>query len=799
MRFKNLFIKFWPILFVFLVWFFLFKHFFLNALLPIPADIITGVYYPWLDYKWGFPTGVPVKNPLISDIPSLLYPWRLLVIDQFRLLRWPLWNPYYFGGMPLLANFQSAAFSYVNLLFLFLPQALAWSWGVTLSPLLTMMALFWFLRYKKLGRLPSLLGAIVFSLSGFQIAWLEYNVHGHTALFLPLLLLFIDKILGDKKKLFLFGFPFLVAWQIFAGYLPIVIYSYIISAFYILFFYLLPWLKKKSFDWKKILLLAIFWFWGIAFSSIQLLPGFELAQNSIRKIDPTVAASQASYLAAINLVTALAPDFFGNPATGNYFGKAFYDNFYFFAGTGTLVLVFFSLFFVKKNKNISFWGAMLILSAIFVFKNPLGLILEKIFFLSGGVAARALFITDFSLALLAAWGLETILKVSKAKKLFFSLLAVLVFFGIAFKLSTSIQNPIFRAVAKRNLVLPLAIFSGSGFCLVLLTVKKFKRLKSVFAFVFLLLTVAQLLYSSQKYLPFSKKELLFPTTPILEFLLDQKAKVNEPFRVELGEVIPQNFLMPYGLQTVSGYDALLPKKTGEFLSLSQTGEIKDKISRVQLISNYNSPLYSLLNVRYLLAKKTDSRGFFSPSGSPPLNFTDPRYKAVFEDKTVVVFEDKISLPRAFWVYDYKVAQDPKDLTGLLKSADLSQKVILEEKPNFTPSAEKPKINLIQWQEYFPNKVAFIAESDQPGLVFLSDNLYPGWTAFVDGKNTEILRANYTFRAISLTKGRHLVVFKYQPKSFWWGLRISIISFLVFGIFLLGKNFLFKRGYLEDFE
>ncbi|MBU2577287.1 hypothetical protein KKA69_00480 [Patescibacteria group bacterium] len=127
--------------------------------------------------------------------------------------------------------------------------------------------------------------------------------------FLPLLLLFIDKILGDNKKGFLFGLPFLIALQIFAGYIPIVIYTYLICGLYILFFYLPPLQKKKSFDWKNLLLLSVFWFWGIALAAVQLLPGFELTQSSIRKIDPIVSASGASYLPVVNLVTAIARTF----------------------------------------------------------------------------------------------------------------------------------------------------------------------------------------------------------------------------------------------------------------------------------------------------------------------------------------------------------------------------------------------------------------------------------------------------------------------------------------------------------
>jgi len=148
----------WPFVFILGVWFVLFKPFFAKGLLPMPADIIAGLYYPWLDYKWGYSVGVPVKNPLISDIPSLLYPWRSFAIDELKAGRWPLWNPYYFDGMPLLANFQSAVFSYVNLFFLFFSKPIAWALGVMTSPLLTLIFVFLFLRHKNLSRISSLLG-----------------------------------------------------------------------------------------------------------------------------------------------------------------------------------------------------------------------------------------------------------------------------------------------------------------------------------------------------------------------------------------------------------------------------------------------------------------------------------------------------------------------------------------------------------------------------------------------------------------------------------------------------------------
>ena len=743
----------------------LFRQFFFRGLLPIPADIIAGVYYPWLDYKWGFPTGVPVKNPLISDIPSLLYPWRSFAIDQFKSLHWPLWNPYYFTGMPLLANFQSAVFSYVNLFFLFFPKALAWSFGVITSPFLTMLAMFVFLRHKKLNSLSSLLGSIVFSLSGFEIAWMEYNVHGHTALFLPLLLLAIDKIFEQKSKLWIFVFPILLAFQIFAGYIPIVIYSYLVCFIYILFFYFWPSFRKRKVELKKIFLLLGLWVWGIFLSAIQLFPGFELTKNSIRAIDPIVAASNASYLPLKNLATLLAPDFFGNPATGNYFGRAFYDNFYFFVGTGTLILIIFSLFFMKKEKSIFFWWSILLFSLIFVFKNPLGVFLEKRLLLYGGVSARALFITDFALGILAALGMEEYLK-SKNKLIIFSAVVIIfVFFIAAVLFSFQIENPANRLVAQRNLVIPFAFLIVSAGVLLLGRLIKFIPV-TFSSFLFVLLTSFQLLYSAQKYLPFSRKELLFPKTPVIDFLLQKQQESKEPFRVELGEVIPQNFLMPYGISTTSGYDALLPKNIGEFLTILETGKVQEKISRVQLIRNYNSPLFPLVNTKYLLAKKMDEKGIYSPLGKPPDVFLNRRFSLAFEDKTVLVYEDKNFLSRTFWFHLSQENEKDK----------LTQFV-------FPNSYQNDKID---WLVNEPNKIVLATESTQSGFIILSNDNYPGWEASVNANPVKIYQVNHSFQGIKMPAERNLLTIEYKPKSFLYGKIFSflaLVSWIVFFLFL----------------
>ena len=550
--------------------------------------------------------------------------------------------------------------------------------------------------------------------------------------------------------------------------------------FYILFFYIYPDLKLPKFNFKRYIPLISFFSLRILISSIQLFPGFELAKNSIRLIDPSVALAGASYLPFKNLLTAVAPDFLGNPATYNYFGKGFYDSFYFFAGTGAILLLFLSITQIKKEKNILFWTGCLLLSLIMVFDNFLGKLLQRTFFLSGGVAARALFITDFSLAILSAYGLQKVLE-GKIKNKYFLIVGGLflgIFFLAVFKAFLT-TDPVNRLVSERNLVIPF-FFLITSFG-ILLAVKKYP----VAALIFLLFTSAQLLYSARKYLSFSKKELLFPTTPVIDFLKERQVESKEPFRVELGSVIPQNFLIPYGLETVSGYDALLPRRMGEYIKIVATEQLPNNIARVQFVDSYYSPNYPLFNLKYVLAKKTDEEGSFNSQGKYFGFFDDRRVKLVFEDKTVGVFEDTIAFPRAFWVYDYEVAGSSEDFVKIFQSGiDLRRKVILEKEPNLSRVKRESKIDKITWNKNDPNEIILKVESNQPGLVFLSNNFFPGWKAYVDGRQTEIYRANYTFQAIVVDKGDHEVKLFYNPLSFRIGKFLSFISFCLLLLLIL---------------
>jgi hypothetical protein len=74
-----------------------------------------------------------------------------------------------------------------------------------------------------------------------------------------------------------------------------------------------------------------------------------------------------------------------------------------------------------------------------------------------------------------------------------------------------------------------------------------------------------------------------------------------------------------------------------------------------------------------------------------------------------------------------------------------------------------------------NRLKFLIKASENTFLVLNDTYFPGWKAFVDGQETKIYRADYTFRAIPLNAGTHQVEFIYDPLSFKLGAAISILG------------------------
>lgn len=101
-------------------------------------------------------------------------------------------------------------------------------------------------------------------------------------------------------------------------------------------------------------------------------------------------------------------------------------------------------------------------------------------------------------------------------------------------------------------------------------------------------------------------------------------------------------------------------------------------------------------------------------------------------------------------------------------------------PDYTPTAQ------VELMHYTPNRVAYKVDTDRERLLVMSEIYYPhGWHMTVDGKPTDILRANYLLRAVILPEGEHTVELTFAPQSLKTTERIAWISQLLLLLLALG--------------
>ena len=80
------------------------------------------------------------------------------------------------------------------------------------------------------------------------------------------------------------------------------------------------------------------------------------------------------------------------------------------------------------------------------------------------------------------------------------------------------------------------------------------------------------------------------------------------------------------------------------------------------------------------------------------------------------------------------------------------------------TAAPDSLSSIVLKEYQPNALKYEVDSKNGGVVVFSEIYYPGWISTIDGKEVEHGRADYILRAMNVPAGKHVIEFKFDPKS-----------------------------------
>ncbi|GJQ64205.1 MAG: membrane protein [Melioribacteraceae bacterium] len=752
-----------------------------------------------------------------------------------------LWYPYIFGGMP--AYGLATDSKWFNLLWMgistvrsvftapFAADYSRWTFYLLLLAINT----FFLVNYLTKNKLIGLFASLATSFSTGLILFLFIgHVTKLTALaFYPLIFLMILHF-RDKIKLLDFALLVMAIHLSFQGWhVQIIYYSALAVGLYFIYNISRSFIIKNKIEGKQYIKSALVYsgafIIAILIQSDNLTQVYEYNEYSTRGTESIVDLQQGKtgsqsdsdfYNYATNwsfspgeVLTFIVPSFYGfgnveyvGPLTQNrpteintYFGQMPFVDVAMYMGA---VVFFFALFGAYANRKNSFVQFLIILSVLALlisFGRTFPLFYDLMFYYfpffdKFRVPSMVLIMVQLSMPVLAAFGLKSIIEmknngdVQLRKILQYSAYAFTAIFIISIIGSGTIADW-FKGHISENVAMyksqqarqfnALADFIAKMFVNDLLVV--FGLLTTTFwialgyvrgkvsADFMMIILIAAVLFDliridnrAAKYQDEDNVDNLFNKPDYVQII--EKQNDTQPFRIfnmkqdgSMGAFNQnQNFNAYFGLQDFYGYSSIKPRTYQDFMDV---------------VGPVNHKLWNMLNVKYIIMDKPNML-----PGLIQVGKGDKSY--VYENATV--------LPRAFFV-DSTAQMDNFQFLQMVKQSVFNPNQVAYTH-GYDLEVDKPdSTTYVTVKDYKDEKIVLEATASGNNLLFLGDTYYPkGWTATIDGNETDIYRVNHGYRAIIVPEGKHEIIFNYLPTSWVISKYLALIfSTLVVGMILFG--------------
>ena len=751
----------------------------------------------------------------VQDVMVQNYPFRDFFARALKDFELPLWHPGINCGFPLFAEGQAGALYPFNLLFgLLSPTYVGLNLSALIHSWLAAAGMYGFLRLLRCRPSAAFTAALAYAFSGFLIVRvMSQNYHAVAAWF-PVLFLLIELSLQRRRQwTWLALMAAVVGLQFLAGHPQATVYGLGAALLY----GITRGLSSGGGGRGYLIGLAVgVPALGAGLAAIQLLPTWELVQLSGRGGGLTWEAFASMSLPPERLITLLLPDLYGNSSTGSYWGRG--DGFFIQLCPYIGVIPLFLCFSAARNRRDVPTGFFVGLCALALLLSlgkysTLYRILYEVPGLSFfRIPTRFLLWWAFGGAALAGLGLDRILDGRGASAIVsrstvrrrswtvaWSVVICAWLGSMAWLNRQALESviapwfmpngPAVAAALSRfssDLAWDLgrlAVLSVAA-CFVLSRVWKKGERGGVWAWMVAALVFADLYSFGAGFNSLIPTDVYTREPASARAILDRTAgdqamgefrcvsfvsERNAPFDWHSG--------WAHDLTSYNLYPETLRMYTGSLYGLANTlpGWSPLHLRRHwQFMSTYPE-LLPVANVRYWISHK---------------ELQQSELELVHEN-VVKVYEDAgRALPRAYVVpADTVIADEGRRLEYLRGSEfEAGSRVVLSARPwspsrGSAPPAQAPRagdarVRASRITSYGAESVRIDLGEHGDGLLVLSDTHYPGWRAWVDGREVPVAEANHVFRAVPVSAADREVVFRFEPASFRIGAWVSLLSALL---------------------
>ncbi|OJV35052.1 MAG: hypothetical protein BGO33_02400 [Bacteroidia bacterium 43-41] len=312
---------------------------------------------------------------------------------------------------------------------------------------------------------------------------------------------------------------------------------------------------------------------------------------------------------------------------------------------------------------------------------------------------------------------------------------------------TEMRISIFKADAWRSFYIIL----GGVLILIAFMSDKLKAQWTVAGI--LLLCLADMWTVNKRYLndgDFTTKlneQQIFSQTPTDQHILQDTTKYYRVLNMATNTF--DDGITPYYHKTIGGYHAAKLRRYQDLIDIhisKEMGVLQQDIIRTQgAMDSVNADGYKVLNM-------LNAKWIIMPTqgGTVPI-------------------ENPYAMGNAWFVDGIQFANNADEEIDALATMDLRTQAVTDKKfePvlqgfNVSPADSASTIVLA---DYDSNFITYTVDTKKDELAVFSEIYYPkGWQITIDGQPVQMLRANYTLRALPIPAGRHTVEFRFEPVS-----------------------------------
>ena len=687
-------------------------------------------------------------NAAATDVYGTMFPFRRTLQLSLARGEWPLWNAYMLHGNVFAATAQAAQYSPFTLIACLLPAAVSFTYTTSIWLLIAAIGAFLLARELGCSESASLVAAAGWTYAASTILYI-HTAMGGTLVYEPLLLMAAGRVARRPGVASSVLLAIVFTLMIFAGHPETLFLASLAGIAYGIF----ELVRARVHPWRAIGAAVAGGVLALLLSAIHLLPFYEAVQQSAELEVKTKYFSTAGFDTPIERVLSIvATELFPflhvrqwvQPPLGLTQAET--------SSCGSIILAL-AIYAVWRRRTAETWfffALAVVCIAVTSRWNPIVRAVNALPLMGITYEERLAFTAAFSLAILAALGVDELLRRRDFRAAALTLTAVLVILAFGtWWLTRNVVVAVTFADFGDYAIFAELFFLG---CAALLLV--FRPPMRIVAPALLAILVVQRVVTEGGTFKTFPAATAYPPVALFEPL----QHVREPFRFagQFYALLPGTNVF-YGLEDVRGFDALHYGPSIKLWPLWTTFQ-PIWFNRVDDIGR---PFLSFLNVRYAVISDVAP----VPDG----------WRQIARQRGAALVENTRALDRAFIPRRVKLGLSvDRQVAEIGQQTDHSGVAWLTA--DVPPYERDNGPGTVRIAGYSPGgRYELDAVMQRDGWIVISETAWNGWRAYVDGRRVRTQTANASFLAVHVPAGRHTVRVVYWPESFVIGRAISFVT------------------------